>query len=54
MLLKQGQEGQLPDYLQAVGPQALCLASLREVLLFWGDGGRYKICEVLPNFGLGQ
>ena len=27
MLLKQGQEGQRPDYLQAVGPQALCLAS---------------------------
>ena len=26
-MLKQGQEGQRPDYLQPVGPQALCLAS---------------------------
>ena len=32
LMLNKGQEGQQPDYLQAEGPQALCLASFRKVL----------------------
>ena len=31
MSLKQGQEGQLPDYLQALGQQALYSAKFQEV-----------------------